>query len=375
LSLLQRRITYILFGIDKAPAFEWIIDKINTRKFQLEFILISGKKNTHIEAHCAANKIPFYLVDYYSKKDIPASIWKVYKILRKTQPHAVHAHIFEGGLIGITAAFLARIPKRIYTRHYSTYHHQFHPNGLKYDKIINRLSTHIIAICNNVKDILVDLENVPENKVFLIRHGFDLADFYTVSADRINIIKAKYNPRNQSPVIGVVSRFTFWKGIQHIIPAYKNILKKYPNALLVLANSNGDYKKEIKKQLEDLPVNSYIEIAFENDNAALFKLFDVFVHVPIDKNVEAFGQIYVEALATGTPSVFTLSGVSPEFVINGKNAVTVDFNNSNQIENAVTEILENKALKDTLIENTKMNLDKFFSLNLMIGSLEELYEQ
>ena len=107
----------------------------------------------------------------------------------------------------------------------------------------------------------------------------------------------------------------------------------------------------------------------------LFKLFDVFVHVPIDKNVEAFGQIYVEALATGTPSVFTLSGVSPEFVINGKNAVTVDFNNSNQIENAVTEILENKALKDTLIENTKMNLDKFFSLNLMIGSLEELYEQ
>ena len=91
--------------------------------------------------------------------------------------------------------------------------------------------------------------------------------------------------------------------------------------------------------------------------------------------VEAFGQIYVEALATGTPSVFTLSGVSPEFVINGKNAVTVDFNNSNQIENAVTEILENKALKDTLIENTKMNLDKFFSLNLMIGSLEELYEQ
>ncbi len=372
---MKKKINYILFGIDKAPAFEWIIGRINRQKFHLEFLLISDKKNTHIEEHCISNNIPFYKIEYTSKKDIPASVWKVYKILRNTKPDAVHAHIFEGGLIGITAAFLARIPQRIYTRHYSTYHHQFHPNGVKYDKIINQLSTHVVAICNNVRDILIQLEKVPENKVYLIRHGFDLEDFYNVSEVRINAIKSKYNPANKSPVIGVVSRYTFWKGIQYIIPVFKNILKKYPNALLVLANANGDYKKEIKKLLEDLPVGSYTEITFENDNAALFKLFDVFVHVPIDKNVEAFGQIYVEALAAGAPSVFTPSGVSPEFVVNGKNAVLVDFNNSKQIEDAIVRILENKEFKDTIIENSKMNLDNFFSLNLMIDKLEKLYEQ
>ncbi len=371
---MKRKITYIVFGIDKAPAFEWIIDKINTQKFQLEFILISDKKNTHIEAHCKANNIPFYPIEYFSKKDMPKSTWQVYKILRKTKPAAVHAHIFEAGLIGITAALLARIPKRIYTRHYATYHHQFHPNGVKYDKIINRFSTHIIAICNNVKEVLMQLEKVPENKIYLIRHGFNLDEFYNVPEARINTIKTKYNPENKYPVIGMMSRYIYLKGIQYTIPAFKNILKKYPNALLVLANANGDYKKEIKKLLEDLPTSSYIEIGFENDNAALFKLFDIFVHVPIDKNIEAFGQIYVEALATGTPSVFTPSGVSPEFVVSGKNALFVDFNNAKQIEVAIIEIIENKEVRESLIENSRMNLDDFFSLHLMIDKLEQLYE-
>jgi glycosyltransferase involved in cell wall biosynthesis len=372
---MPKKITYILFGIDKAPAFEWIIDNINKNKFHLEFILISNKTNTYIEKHCSERGIPYYTIPYSSKRDIASAIFRTYKILRNTKPDAVHVHLFEGGIIGITAAFLARIPKRIYTRHSSTYHHLYHPNGVKYDKYINKLSTHIIAITNNVRDVLINMENVPPEKIILIHHGFDLKDFYSVSTERIDVVKQKYNPVSKNPVIGVVSRFISWKGIQYIIPAFKNILNKYPNALLVLANSNGDYKAEIRKLLTELPSNSYIEIPFENDNAALFKLFDVFVHVPIDKQVEAFGQIYVEALAAGTPSVFTLSGVAPEFIVNQENALIVDFKNSIQIEKAILEILENEDLKKSLQQNAKMNLDTYFSLHLMIDKLEQLYER
>ncbi|HMX61397.1 MAG: glycosyltransferase family 4 protein [Chitinophagales bacterium] len=372
---MQRKITYILFGIDKAPAFEWIIDNIDAQRFQLEFILISGNQHTHIESHCVQQKITYHVISYRSKKDIPRCVFQVYSVLRKTKPDAVHAHIFEGGLIGITAAFLARVPKRIYTRHYSSYHHQFHPNGIKYDRIINKLSTHIIAICNNVKNILVQWENVPEAKITLIRHGFDLNDFYHVDEARIAAVQHKYNPKKLAPIIGVVSRFTYWKGIQYTIPAFKTILQKYPNAHLVLANANGDYKKEILALLSELPETSYTTIKFENDNAALFKLFDVFVHVPIDQHVEAFGQIYVEALATSTPSVFTLSGVSPEFITNEENALVVDFKNSQEIANAVLRILDDDSLRQHLKQNAKNQLDNYFSLNLMIKNLEQLYEQ
>lgn len=372
---MPQKITYIVFGIDKAVAFEWIIDKISREKFHLEFILISGKKGSHFENYCTKKQVSFSHILYTSKKDIPRCIWQTTKLLRESRPDAVHAHLFEGGLIGITAAFLARIPKRIYTRHYATYHHQYHPQGVKYDRYINRLSTHIIAICNNVKEVLMHMENVQEKKIILIRHGFDLDDFYTVNEERIKSVAFKYNPLQKSPVIGVVSRYMFLKGIQYIIPAFKKILEKYPNALLILANAKGEDAAAIKLMLSELPAESYIEIDFENDNAALFKLFDIFIHVPVNRSVEAFGQIYVEALAAGIPSVFTLSGVAPEFIIDGENALIVPFENAKAIEEALFTILEDDALRTHIKQNAKLNLDNYFSLNLMINKLEQLYEQ
>ncbi len=44
------------------------------------------------------------------------------------------------------------------------------------------------------------------------------------------------------------------------------------------------------------------------------------MHVTIGKHYEAFGQIYVEALAAGIPSVFTLTGIAPEIIEHEHNA-------------------------------------------------------
>lgn len=370
---MKKNITLIVFQINKAVAFEWIIDNIDNSKFNLSFISIGADENSDFELFCGEKDIEFYLIKYESKKEIFSTLFKTYKILKKLKPDVVHCHIFEGGLIGLTAAKLAGIKERIYTRHYSTYHHTYAPGGLKYDKLIHLLSTKIVAISENVMNILIEKENVDPEKVILIHHGFDLNLLYNVTNKRIEIVKQKYNPENKYPVIGVVSRFTHWKGVQYIIPAYKQLIKKYPNALLMLCNAKGDYKKEIHNLLKEIPENSYKEIVFESDNAALFNLFDVFVHVPIDKEIEAFGQIYVEALAVGIPSVFTLSGIGNEFIVDKENALTVDFNNSEQIYIAICELLKNKDLREKISQNGKRDIEQLFSLSLMIQKLEELY--
>lgn len=370
---MKQKVTFILFQINKALAFEWIIDNINSNKFEISIISIAVEENSVLEKFCKERNIEFHVVKYIGKKQMPSAIWQTYKILKKIKPDAVHAHIFEGGLIGIIAAKLAGIKKRIYTRHYSTYHHTYAPSGIKYDKIINVLSTKIIAISNNVQQILIEKENVSPEKIILVHHGFDLNLFYNISDDRINAIQKKYNPENRKPVIGVISRYTKWKGVQYIIPAFKNLLEKYPNALLVLCNAKGEYKNEIQKMLSELPSNSYKEIIFEQDNAALFKLFDVFVHVPVDKQIEAFGQIYVEALAVGTPSVFTLSGIASDFIIDKKNALVVDYKSTEQIYNSIVEIIEDKQLASQLVQNGKQDLETYFSLPLMINKLEQIY--
>src|SRR5271165_2433639 len=45
------------------------------------------------------------------------ALCRLYFVLRGIQPHLVHAHTPKGGLLGIIAAWLARVPVRIYHIH------------------------------------------------------------------------------------------------------------------------------------------------------------------------------------------------------------------------------------------------------------------
>ena len=76
----------------------------------------------------------------------------------------VHTHLFEASLLGLSAAKFTRVKRRIYTRHHSTYHHEYYPKAIKYDRLINFLATEIVAISNNVKEVLRRKEGVAENK-------------------------------------------------------------------------------------------------------------------------------------------------------------------------------------------------------------------
>ena len=242
------------------------------------------------------------------------------------------------------------------------------------NKLVNFLSTHIIAISENVKNILIKEEGVEPGKIRLIHHGFDLEKFTSVKPEEIRSLSLKYNPTNKKPVIGIVARYSHWKGIQYTIAAFKELLKDYPNALLLLANAKkGDYKNEIAALLSQLPQDSFYEIEFEHNLFALYQLFNVYVHIPIDPELEAFGQTYIEALAAGIPSVFTNSGVAREFIYDGKNAIVVDFQSSEQVHKSIVRLLEDIALRETLIQNGKKDVKELFSLEKMIYNLEELY--
>jgi glycosyltransferase involved in cell wall biosynthesis len=275
----------------------------------------------------------------------------------------------------MAAAKLAGIPKRIHTRHDATIHHDFHPNAVKYDKVINGLATQIIAITKNVKRILVEMEGVSENKITIIHHGFRLDQFETVTEARKTALLEKYFPvQKPAFVIGAVSRFIEWKGLQYLIPAFEEVFKKNPGAHLVLANAQGPYEAELEKMLEKLPKGSYTKIFFEKDVIALYHLFDVFVHVPVDEQAEAFGQVYIEAMAAGIPSVVTLSGIAPDFIEDGTHALVAPFRDTRTLAEKINSLLQNDELKKRLATNAKKAIATEFSIERMITELEQCYD-
>lgn len=368
----MKSITYIISNINKSLGFEWLAEGIDKNKFKISFLLLNPSASV-LEEFLIAKGIFIKRICYRGKKDFLSTFITLCFFLRKNKPDIVHVHLFDASLIGLMAAKFAGIRRRICTRHHGSMHHIYNPPAVKYDNLINRLATDVVVLCETSKKFLIEKEKALSEKICVIPHGFELEKFEGVSQDRVDALKRKHNIIGQHPIIGVISRYTHWKGVQYIIPSLRKLLIDFPNALLILANANGDYQKEIRELLEEIPYQNYTEILFEEDVFALYKLFNVFVHTPIANHFEAFGQTYVEALASGIPSVFTLSGIANDFIENEKNALVVDYENPDAIHKAILRLLNDNELVKSLSSQGKKDVQRLFPLERMIQPLEELY--
>lgn len=367
-----RNLTYIVSDMSKMIALEWMTEHLDPSLVRLSFIFLN-KGDSEIEDFVKKRKLPFIRIPYYGKKELPGAIVKTFRFLRQQKTDVVHCHLFDACIVGLTAARLAGVRKRIFTRHYATYHHVYFPNAVKYDRYINAMATDVVAISELVKRVLIEQERVPESKISLIHHGFLLSEYDDVSEERIRLFRAKYGLTDGAPVIGVVARYTLLKGIQFIIPAFRRLLNDYPDAKLLIANSHGNDEVYLKSLMEDIPQQNIVEVKYERDMGALYKSLSAYVHVPIYDHIEAFGQTYVEALMAKIPSVFTVSGVASEFIQHERNALVVPFEDSDAIYEALSRLLEDVALCDSIREQGYRDTRKLFSLSGMVSALQNLY--
>lgn len=370
---MRKKICYLISDIDTSHLVDTNIRFLDPEKYEVTTIFL-GRETPTLYGTLKADGFSVEFYQFRGKIDLLPVILKLVKVFGKIKPDIIHTHLYHASMAGLTAAKIKGIKQRVNTRHHSVEAHLYHPHAVYYDKYVNSLSTNIVAITDLVAEILIETEKVPTEKVTVVHHGFDWKYFEEALSSPANL-KGKYGLTEDYPIVGVISRHIHWKGIQFIIPAFKELLVKYPKAKLVLANAAGSYKPEILKLLDEIDPHRYCLIEFEQEVFDLYKSFDVFVHVPIGKNYEAFGLVYVEALAMGVPSIFTLSGVANDFIEDKFNALVVPFENSDAILEALLSILQNDKLKNTLIENGKTLIKENFHVNRMIEGLDRIYQK
>jgi glycosyltransferase involved in cell wall biosynthesis len=350
--------------------FEWLCEELDRERFELSFLLVTAGEPA-LAAFLGERGIPFRHLRYRGMRSLPAIIAAVARHCRRHRIDVVHTHFFPGCMAGLIGALLAGVPVRVYTRH-SVANHGFFPRRVAYDRLFNALATAIVAPDRMVQTVLVEWEKVAPAKVRVIHHGFDLERFRRPPAAAVQALAAKYGIAGAWPVVGVVARYVEHKGVHYIVPAFAEVRRRYPGAKLVLANARGDYSP-IAAQLAALPPGSYVEIPFEDEIAALYPLFDVFVHTPVDPWAEGFGQVYVEALAAGVPSLVTPSGVAGELLEHGRNAWVVGFRSSPEILAGLLHLLAEPELRAALGSAGQASVAPAFALAPMMRSLEALY--
>lgn len=368
----KNKICYIVSDVDESHQLNALFDGIQEAGYKVSLIF-TGTSEPKIAELFRSKNFTVRFVRCRGKIDFPKVLFKLYSLFKEIKPEIIHTHLQTASILGLTAAKMRGIKKRVHTRHHSVELHNYHPHAVYYDKYCNALSTRIIATSRNVEKVLIEREKVNPARVSIVHHGFRLEDFKTDAAT-IGALKDKYDLNDNHPIVGVISRFVKGKGIQYIIPAFAEILKKYPRTKLVLANAKGDYAPEIRTLLvNNLKPENYVLIEFESRVFELYKTFDVFIHAPINLEFEAFGQTYIESLALEIPSIFTLSGIAADFIADKRNALVVDFCNSRMIAKAIENILENTALREKLVAQGKVDVENLFDIDKMINSLDKVY--
>ncbi len=369
------KIVYIISKIDKSIEFENTAIGLKKAGFDMIFISLFPNPPSQLKGFLEEHEIPCYELKYTSKYQYFGILYRIYKLLKKIKPDIVHCHLIDATVIGLRAAKYAGIEKRIYTRHHSSFHHQSAPHGVKYDKWSNRTACKVIAVSKKVKEILIKLEGVPAEKIEVVNHGIWVNDFVAVKPTKIGPVNNKYKLGNHFPVIGSVSRYDEWKGVQYTIMAFKLLLEEFPNAKLILANSGkGNYVETIVAHLKELPEDSYVEIPFENDVMALYKCIDLLVHVPVDDHSEAFGLVYIEPMAAHVPIVATRSGIGNEILEHLKNSYVVDYRSPAEIAAGVAFLINNPDKAKEMTADAFEMVNQNFGFHMKLDALSNIYK-
>ena len=276
-------------------------------------------------------------IKFDKPKDIFKAVLRLTKVLGGTK--LVIAHGFYSSLAAVIAGKLRFVERIATVRHHGT--GQYNSLILKnLDRFISYNSTEVIAISELTKKLLMS-EGVPNRKITVIPNAIDVDKFRSDSLNSREEYLKQFGLNDSHFVIGVISRFVEWKGINYTIDAFRGILKTSPNARLILANAHGK-DSSLDELIATFEKNLIIKAADIQDMVSFYQCLNVFVHTPTSFDAEPSGLVYLESLASGINCVFTKSGVALELEELNNYAWLVDFKNSDGIEKAINSIIQGK---------------------------------
>ena len=184
------------------------------------------------------------------------------------------------------------------------------------------------------------------NKLVQIAPGIDTNHFQPKKPNPNLVSKYQLEGRR---VIVCVARLVHRKGQDQLIKALPDILKKYPDAILLIVGQ-GPIEQMLRNSARQLEVTHKVIFTGRVPHADLadyISLGEVFA-MPVRSRfygfeVEGLGIAYLEASACGLPVVVGKSGGAVDAVIDQVTGLLVDGKNINEITDAICRLLADPA--------------------------------
>ena len=178
-------------------------------------------------------------------------------------------------------------------------------------KVMNN-SDRIVVLSEFTRDRLHRFYGIAGEKIEVIPGGVDLERFYPAH-DKMGIRNGLNIPRGKM-ILFTVRNLVPRMGLENLITAIREVVKVTPDIYLVLGG-DGPLKEDLVDLTRQLGVEDFIRfVGFipEGELPAYYRMADVFVLPTLE--LEGFGLVTLEALASGVPALGTPVGGTVEIL-------------------------------------------------------------
>lgn len=341
----KQKIVLVFSNVFDTPIYRGIIEELSGSEFALDCIFLGHENQPLLDFTRILGTKARQFVNVTKAGALCTLISVMFRMFR-FRPNVVLTFGQTASLIGLTGSLFSSRAIRIYLRMHTSMHQvENYPRGVIYDNLCNFIANIIVVPNSNTRKYLERYENVNAKKIRQIEFGFNLDEFGSTTKLRIDTFRQEFGLESSKFVIGIASRYSVVKGLQYSLPAISRFLSKKRESVLILAGLGDNPPPDLLNLIKGINPKQLRMISRVRDMPAFYKSLSVFIHTPIDETVESFGLVYVESLAAGTPTIFTLSGIAKDICVDGENSLIVDFRNDREIEELLEKLFSDEHLR------------------------------
>ncbi len=245
------------------------------------------------------------------------------------------------------------------------------PPGFSVYFIWLRMADRVIAIS---RAVLRRVQDAAVARAGLIYNGID-AERFARPGDGAEL-RSEYGLTRNTPVVGMVGRFSFEKGVPDFLESAALVSRDIPEARFMIA---GDAVFPGNRPLQDEAVKlagnpllreRVIFTGEREDIEALYAALDVVI---VPSRREGFGRVAAEAGAAGKPVVATAVGGLPEIIADGETGILVPPRNPAAMAAAVIGLLRDGDLRRAMGGKARKRVGDFFDIRRTAAETENLY--
>lgn len=315
-------------------------------------------------------------------KDLKA-VNATFKYIKEVNADVVTGHTPKGGLIAMLAAWLARVPIRIYFRHGLVYETS---NGLKrsllvnIDRLASKLATKIVCVSPSVaRRSLEDGLNPERKQVVLAKgtcNGIDIERFYKEAVDKeqLKVLKQHLRINEGDFVIGFVGRLVRDKGILEMVRAYQEIRKEHQNVRLMLVGmleTRDALPEDVVKTIkEDKGIINTGYVGYATIEK-FYALMDVYM---LPSYREGFPTSVLEASSMEIPVITTRATGCCDSILDGETGFFVN-HDEKELEKALRMLYDDASLRDKMGKAGRKFVDDYFRQEIVWKEIDKLYQK